>query len=554
MRIAARRRQLLVVLLAAASGAPTLAAQTTLSHLDDAAPVPSGMLRLRVDNAWTRYDQRFTADGLAPLNAELSAYPLGVAQLPLLASLETGLRTLTGNANTRISLGRLQVGGDARVVTTPLTLDFGLTSRLTIGVVVPIVQTRRVAVAHVNERKLSPERANMGFVSAGSRLAAAQNNAAVAAAFQRAADSLSARIARCQQNPGGTGCAAINANASDAAAARAQAAAFAGAVQALGTDSARAILAPRAGSQVAIDVEQQRLALNQRLQQYLGAGYGAATGVFIAPYDFSYADLQGRNSTGTTGLLASTLGGGLDSIHTTERIGLGDVAVRAQMLVLDNFQHDTLPLQRFQSRLAVGGLVRFATSVPDSGRTLTDIGTGDGAGFELRSVMDVIVGHFGSTIAARYAKSFARTVSAPLYGDPEAAFPYPVIGPRQRTAGDVFGLDLTPRWLLDESFSVDALYGLERIGASTYDTPPNVPVALCPGCTLPDVATTSGTTRTAQRIGLGVRYSTLDAYVRRRAPYPVEVSFAHLTTVSGDPGVPKLSREQIRVSIYYRLR
>jgi hypothetical protein len=32
------------------------------------------------------------------------------------------------------------------------------------------------------------------------------------------------------------------------------------------------------------------------------------------------------------------------------------------------------------------------------------------------------------------------------------------------------------------------------------------------------------------------------------------VSFAHLETVSGDAGLPKSSRDQIRLRIYYRLR
>src|SRR6476469_11250141 len=68
-------------------------AQSPLSHLDDAAPVPSGALRLRIANVWTRYDERFGANGArTPLGDPLSADSLGSAQFPLLAPIEASLR------------------------------------------------------------------------------------------------------------------------------------------------------------------------------------------------------------------------------------------------------------------------------------------------------------------------------------------------------------------------------------------------------------------------------------------------------------------------------
>ncbi len=536
---------------AAPSRAQLLVAPT-LSHLDDAAPVPAGMLRLSIANGWTRFDERFTATGTSPLNQELSTGLLGSTQLPLLTPIENGFRTLSGNTNTRLSFGQLQVAGDARIVTTPIAFDFGVTSRLSVGVVVPIVQTRRIAVAHVNERKLSPVRANVGVIPPTLRGAAFGRNATVAADIQRAADSLGARIARCQQNPAAAECAAVNANASDAAATRGLAIAYAAAIRSLGADSTHTLLGPRVGSQLSRDIEQQRLALNQRLQQYLGSGYGASAAIYLAPFDFSYVDLQGRNSTGTAGLLAGPLGGGLDSIATTERFNFGDISVGARYLVIDRFQHDTLPLRALQSRLALGAAIRFPTSRPDSAQNLVDIPTGDGAGVELRSAMDVIVRRVGSTIAARYVKAFPRTVTAALYGDPEAPFPFPVFAQRKRTAGTVLALDVTPRLLLDESFSIDGHYGLEHVGATTYDQPAMIALD-CGGCAAPPVVAVSGEGRTAHRLGLGVRFSTLDAYLRGRASYPVEVSFAHLATISGDPGVPRATRDQIQLRIYYRL-
>jgi hypothetical protein len=542
------------VLVAFMVAAIPASAQTTLSHTEDASPLPEGMLRFRVVTAWTRADQRFTPNGLAPLSADFSTDALGPTQLPLLAPVWAGLQTLTANPNVRLSLGRLDVGSNTRIVTTPIALEYGVTSRLTLGVVVPIVQTRRVAGARVNQDTSAAFRATVAYVPVGSRNSAAQTNLAVATAYQRAADSLGVRITRCQQNPAGTDCGAINADAAAAAAARAQAQSFAAAARALGADAAHAIVAPLGNTPLADSIEARRILLNQQLVQYLGAGYGATSSVYTAPYAFSYIDLQGNNAARTEGLLQSTLGGGIDSLYTADRLSIGDIAISAQYLLFDHFQRDSLPLRGFQSRLAIGGAWRFNTSRPDSTRNIVDIRTGDGAGVELHSAMDLIIGHFGSTIGARYLKSFARTQGAALFGDPAAPWPYPLFGNRSRTAGTVVGLDVTPRLLVDQSFSIDGHYGIERVGPTTWDTPDVGVIDPCVGCIVPGIVTESGTSTTAQRLGIGFRYSTVDAYFRRQASYPVEVSFTHLTTITGDPGLERISRDQIQVRLYYRLR
>ena len=541
---------MLLVLLVLLFAVPARA-QVPLSHLDDAAPVPAGMMRFRVANVWTRFDQRFAAaGGTTPLGAPLSVDSLGVAQFPLLAPIEGSLRTLASDPLLRLSLGRLRVGSNARIVTTPIAIEYGVTRRLSVGLLIPIVQTRRVAQATVAG---DSTHANVGYVSTAARAAAGQQNALVAAAFQRAADSLGVLLARCPANPTASGCAAVNANTADATAARARAIAFVGAVTTLGVSSTTAIIAPRASSDLAATLDARRIQLNQRLQQYLGTAAGASTGIFTAGTDFSYIDLQGR--AGVPAFLASPYGGGLDSIHTTERIGFGDIAVGAQFLVFDRFQHDAAPPPRVQSRLVVGGALRFATSRPDSAQSVVDIATGDGAGVEVHSAWDVILGHFGSTVAARYTKSFARTVQASLVGNPEAPFPYPLFGPRTRTAGDVLGLDVTPRLLLTESLALDGHFGLERIGATTYgaSNAANDPCINCQsGIQLYVDGTGSATT--TQRFGFGLRYSTVDLFARGTARYPIEVSFARLVTLAGDPGVAKQSRDQIQVRLFYQIR
>lgn len=533
-------------------------AQAPLSHTEDASPVARGSLRFSITTAWTRYDERFAAGGgTSPLGADLSTPALGVAQLPLLAPTEASLQALAGDPTVRLSLGRLDVRGGARIVTMPIALEYGVTRRLSIGLQVPVVQTRRVIQARVNSD--TSALANVGFVPDVVRQTAAAQNLAVANAFNNDANRLTALITQCSANPSAAGCAPVDANPAGAAAARDQARAYATAVSGLGVDAANALLAPRAGSALYTSIEARRQTINTALQQFLGAGAGSASGVFAAPTSFSYIDLQGQ--AGSPGLLQSVLGGGLDSLHTSDRLGIGDIAVGARYLLFDRFVHDSQPAPPLQWRMMVGGAMRFATSQADSARDLIDIAPGEGAGVELQSAMDLLRGRFGGTIAARYVKALARVVTAPVYGDPESVFPYPVFAQRSRTAGDVAGVDLTPRYFFSDWLAVDALYGFERVGATRYSSPDTLLPTPCPSCLIvavstivPPIVTTSGSATTVQRLGLGFRFSTVAAYARGQSSFPVEVSFAHLESVTGSPGVPKASRDQIQLRIYYRLR
>ena len=289
------------------------------------------------------------------------------------------------------------------------------------------------------------------------------------------------------------------------------------------------------------------------MQKYLGANAGATAGIFTSSTDFSYIDLQGHGA--IPGLLQSALGGGLDSIRTINHVTIGAPTLGAQFLLIDNFQRDTLPLRGIQTRVVIGGAYRFATGLVDSARSTLGIATDDGAGVQLRSAMDVVAGNLGGTFAARFVKSFPRAVIAPLIGDPEALFPAPVFGLANRTAGTIVALDVTPRFLLGDFFSLDGHYGVERTGAPTYarSAPPQSCLDICSLASLVSFAPNTAAT-TAQRIGFGFRYSTVDASNRGRASYPLEVSFAHLETMSGDAGVPKVSRDQIQVRLYFQLR
>ncbi|MBW8768984.1 MAG: hypothetical protein JF589_04470 [Gemmatimonadetes bacterium] len=525
-------------------------AQSGIGPLDDATPIPRGWVRFSVLNSWTRFDSRFNGTGgLDPLGGPLTTDSLGARQLPLLAPVEGALQTLTNNPQQRLTFGKLVTQSDARIVTTPLVLEYGITSRLSLGVTVPVVQTRQTAQVRVNARAAgdTTKTSNMGWIPASLRATAAQQNAAVVTSLTAAATSLNGLLTRCAANPGGAGCSTIQGQEAAAAATAARATQFATAVAtAYGINPQTALVAPLQGSNLATSIDAQRLALAAQLAAYLpGTQVGTLT---TAATEFSYVDLQG--SFQTPGLLQSTLGGGIDSIHTTDRLGVGDIEIGVRYALLDHISRDSVGPPGFQYRLVLGGVYRLATSRPDTARDLLDIGTGEGGGIEGRGSLELIGRSVGLTLAGRYAKYFARTVDASLVGYPIAGFPYPVFGQVSRTAGNLVSIAAAPRVYLNSWMSFEGDYQFEHVGAPTFE--PIASVDQCSACVPPEGAVLPIAT-SVQRFGVGLRYSTVLSYLRHRARYPIELSYHHVETLSGDATAPKLFRDIIQLRLYYRV-
>ncbi|MEO8334027.1 MAG: hypothetical protein ABI664_03590 [bacterium] len=548
----ARRRWLIAMLgLSLAAATPALLrAQVYPSHTDDAAPVPKGVLRMKVSTVWTRFDERFTSAGRRPLSDDIATDSLGPRQFPLLTPVEQGLQTLTNDPLTRLSFGRLAARTDVRIVTTPIAFEYGVTRRLSIGVVVPLVQTRRNIQLRMNQDSLGrlDSTGNVGWVPDRQRRDAAAANQLVFSGFQRAADSLTTLLANCPGNPTAPGCATVLANTADANSTRLAAQQFAAAVKAaLGTDSATAFVAPRLNGDLAGRIHDQRNFLNAKVQKYLGASAGAASDVFNAASPFSYIDLQGRN--GVPGLLESPLGGGLDSIQTTSSLKLNGFTIGAQYLLFDSFRLDTLPVTGMQTRIIVGGAFRYQPTFADSTRQLGLVSDGDGSGIEVRSAMDVMTSRLGATIAGRFVKSLPRTMEGQVLGDPDAFYITPAFGTLTSTAGTVIGLDVTPRLLFGDWFALDGHYGFEHRGATSYDV--SAATTTCAFCAPFSPSTEA---RNTQVVGIGLRYSTAYAYLRGLARTPVEISFTHLEAFAGSAGTPRIRRDQIQMRLYFNVR
>src|SRR4029079_7906579 len=162
-------------------------AQRVLGVGDDALVLPRGVFRFRILGQWTWFNERYGMDtpgrpdgALEPLGVDFTLDTIGVKQFPNLASLPTGLQSLTGNPNWHATLGNTVVNLRYHVVAFPLVFEAGLSKRLSIGIQIPYVHTQSSAFFNVNTAGTN---GNLGFNPALAVAAAAAHNAALLTQF-----------------------------------------------------------------------------------------------------------------------------------------------------------------------------------------------------------------------------------------------------------------------------------------------------------------------------------------------------------------------------------
>jgi hypothetical protein len=510
-----------------------------LSVTEDARTLPKGTVRLRGLTAWTRFDHVYgglgdSTNGAHPLGDLFSAPHLGVDQISSLASAQTALRTLTGNAALRLDAGQLVTTANSRIVTIPLTLEYGLTDRLTVGVTVPVVQTTTNTVIELNPRALPGIGVNTGpnpGLFTGNTTARAAN-LAVYDALSRAHADLTAALAACPTNPTSTVCSQPDA----ARQAQALSDSYRAAVQTLyGTDPAHPGSPFVPTGPVQNIINSQLAALDASLQTLLGQSYlPTATRPAGAAANAALLQLQQ--------LLTNPAGVAFDSLGSPTDIGIGDVEVSAALRLFDDFADTTRTA--WQARAAIRGVLRLGTGKPADGLVPFAIGTGTGqTSADGAAVLDVrFPARLMMTLLGQYTAYFGSTTVHRMPGDDYSLFPLDVPIEGTWRAGNTMQIEATPRYLLSDYFTVHGNYSLRRQAGSTY-TSPNLTTA-----PLFDAAT-------EQRIGFGFAYSTLARYAQRRASVPFEAFFTQMQTIAASGGLtPRYARTQLELRVYYRLR
>ena len=465
-----------------------LPAQAGLSLLDDASIAPRGLLRLRMPVIWTRYEQRFTANGTQALGTPFTADTLGVAQLATLASTQSLIQSAAASPFT-LSLGKSRLDAMAREEQLPFVLEYGVLRRWSLSLVVPVVRKRLAGLL-----QLDSAGANVGPNPQRVSAAASTANALVQTQFGDAATQLQSRLDACTASPGSAGCPALLARQAEAQALIQTSQSFATAVGTLygmtgGTGEA---FVPRASSSAQGAVAARVADFNLKYKDLLASASDLITAIPVGA-------AGPAGAANLTSYLLQDLG--RDSIATGEVFGIGDVELGVKFLALDRGDG-----ARFGTRLLVSATLRVPSGSRQAPVGVADLRIGDGAiGFDARGIGDV---HWGR-LALLGAASLTSVGSNP-------AMPP---GDTRRVS-----LDLEPRWHLTAPLSIHASYALR----------------------------TADFTGNSQLAGGGVSFTTVSTFRPGDRPLPMEMRYSHLETIRGAAGAAKFTRDQLEVRIYFR--
>ncbi|HEX5438572.1 MAG TPA: hypothetical protein VFW98_15580 [Gemmatimonadaceae bacterium] len=518
-------------------------AQATVGLGDDATTLPGGALRFSVANLWTRFDSRFDSTGAQQsLGAALTSDAAGVAQFENLAPLQRDVRSLSGLSSFTVDIGRTAVFANARVRTTPISLELGLTHWLQIGVRVPIVSTRTGVALRTNQ---AGPAGNVGVnpgLTSGSPAAAA--NALLLQQFASADSALNGQIASCTAAPTGANCGAVLA-AGPALLAQAQDVA-AGLSRVYGGS----FFVPRTGSMADTAIRARIAGLGARFDS-LGISAITAGGPAGSDTPAGAGDLQRFITDDAFGLAG-------DSLQSIERTGVGDVELSAKVQWLSTLgQARRLhPPRGVHLRSAITGILRLGTGKPSAPGDFLGVGTGDGqTDVEVRSENDILFGsHFWTSLVGVYGVQLAdqrvMRIADPTQPVAAAFRQFPV----DRDLGDYVALSVAPRLTLGDYFSIGGQYSYWRKAQDHYTGTFSTTNLAGDTVTLDASILDRQTTQRLQQVSVGIEYSTVAAYAEGRAGFPIEISLVHLVSVAGSGGfAPKTTQDAIRIRLYAHL-
>jgi hypothetical protein len=276
--------------------------------------------------------------------------------------------------------------------------------------------------------------------------------------------------------------------------------------------------------------------LGQALQARVGAlTGGAALELPPEPGDTAFFQSQLLSAYGVPGIRSRV-----------DRIRVGDAQVLGRVLLLSTLGAAPVPPDsargaHLRSTLLLG--LRLPTGVaPDTVELLPiryDVGL---SGYSAGVVNDLFVGRrFWATVGVSYA-SFGTSDVIRLFAPPAA--PLSVPGPPvevRLTPGSKLRVHVAPRFRLLEGISLGAEYTMDRLGAGRVEGG---------GAEGESFELPGGT---GQRVGAGLRYSTLPAAEEGRSLVPLEVELRYQRSIAGAEGVPAAGYTVAEVRLMPRL-
>jgi hypothetical protein len=500
----------LFVLIALISiGAPAARSQGARGAGPDARGVPAGAIRIGASATWARSIEAWFDGALLPLGSRFTVDTLGAAQVPTLGLSTQPTLAASGLAAFNPSLGAPAVRVRRAYETTPISVEYGLTSRLTIGALAPFV----TSIARV-DATISPATANMGINPALALPAVATANGTLVSQIEAATTFVNGRITTCTANPSATGCAGFNP--ATARTLATEAAAYSAAMATLFGRSAAAVgrpFVPTAGSAALTAIASRLADFKARFADVGAPQITAAAPQGSAP--MTVTELQGVLTDSAFGMNARPL-------ESVVRRGRGDLEVHAHFTWHDSYRGAAQPGDTFWWRSAVVGTYRFGSLAPRDDDALVPVPVGAGRSqAAIRVIADLGRG-------ARWSMGTALGFTTKR---------------SEESAGEV-ALTLAPRWAYSDAMSLAGVYEYRAIPSSrSAVAAPGFSRYYLPG----------GEAGTAHRLGASLAYSTLAAHDEGIARWPLDIAVTHYQTISGSGSfVQKTSYDAVSVRWYWR--
>ena len=278
-----------------------------------------------------------------------------------------------------------------------------------------------------------------------------------------------------------------------------------------------ALLLPTAGSAEGIELQERLRAISP------------ADTLSLPTRALTFADLLGRPA--LRGLLSAEEAAALGLNSTRRPYHLGDVQVGARFLLIRGPAGWPFPdtIVRRSLRTSVGVRARFPTGAGDT-RVATELPPGGGHfGVGVDVLNDVFLSRrWYVNVAASGDVLLPADVVRQAFG---ADRPFPAdsaLRALRRSPGPRVALSVTPRWRLTDEISFNGEYAMVAQARTRYEAPEGV----IPG---PFDWRTGGA---LHALGIGGRYSSLQAFARGRARVPFELGLSVSQAVVGTLQAP----------------
>lgn len=493
--------------------------------------VPKGHWRADITGSFFTASERYRSGSREDLARDFERDALGSNFFPALEPADSLLRKIAGFSDASLNLGTSSASWAVTTGTAGLGIAYGIFSRLTVSVHVPIVRKKVRSTFGLDTAV-----ANTGFNPADPTYGSPQGQSETNQFFQQ----FGSAMAQLQQR--------LNAGEYDGDPARkalAQETLAAGTVLRddlfsliLGSGTASPFL-PTSGSVVGNTIRGKVTALQGALT---GLGVTSFTSNVVLPTQRLTDEAFDDFITNAAGPVAGTF-------STPSLSSLGDVEVAAAFSIMD--QLSSVGVRR-GVRLAAQGLFRLRTSQVDDPGRFFDVGTGDRQpDVEGTLVGDGLFGSFGARAVAAYTLQLTGDAEKRI-SPPELPVAYAnTLAMVSRKPGDVLTLGLAPFYRLAETFAVTA--GLTWRRKAGDDVTLSGGQAEIPGAppSLLELETDGTWTTASAGLTFAAPLMTMDG--KERAPMDAGVLWEGVIGSSGSMRVPATAGVRFWFRLYGRL-